>query len=562
MMRLASIDPPRRGGGEGGRGGDELEDQLVALLDVVGHDLHLDLDGVLHPVEHQEDGRDLVADHHAGLGVDQLGEGPGRLGAVGGRARVVHGEVGRAQHQRLPVGDDRQLEGDVGRRRGDGADQSGEEVGRGGTLQRPGRALGAEVEGPARRLGADRAVGPGGVVDAGPAPAVLVDHADDRAGVDVLVLQVPVEPGEGGVGDVGRVAGLGQAGAVAAAVPEHRDGDVVALQDLEVGDRLAQREQRVDRAVDQQGRRADLVDQLARAAVEEPLVVLLAQGAGRLARGVGAGDVGVEAGTAGDGAQHPGPARLHRLVGVEAGLQRVPGDVGHEGVDPAVEPGHGQLDAPAVGGADHADAGVALGVGQGLGLLGHPVEQDLDVAALGVRCVHRGGAGRGTEAPWVPGQDVVAPLVHGPDAEGAEDGRALLRRVARLRPARAHEDRRGGVVAGGEPVDPDGGAVERRHVQVAGHAVDRHRHDGVGRRPLLARRELRRLGRGGGGGRGGLGGGGGRGRVGLGLVVGRRATGDEQGGGEEEGCGAHGGNLRRTGDQLRREPAGSDRRFG
>ena len=51
-------------------------------------------------------------------------------------------------------------------------------------------------------------------------------------------------------------------------------------QRLVVGDGLVEGEERVDRAVDEQGRHGDVVDQVAGPAVEEPGLVLVAERAG------------------------------------------------------------------------------------------------------------------------------------------------------------------------------------------------------------------------------------------------------------------------------------------
>ena len=181
---------------------------------------------------------------------------------------------------------------------------------------------------------------------------------------------------------------------MAATEPDHLGGHLVRPQDLEVRGRFVEREERVGGALDQQGRDADPVDQRPRAARREPLHVLVGELTVRQARRVRAQDVRVEGpgltrGNPGDRAaldakreQRRAPSGLRRLGLVEAGDERVPGDVGRDRVEARVDRGRDELDAAAVAGARHADPRVARAVEARLGLLRDVADQRLHVAAL------------------------------------------------------------------------------------------------------------------------------------------------------------------------------------
>ena len=77
-------------------------------------------------------------------------------------------------------------------------------------------------------------------------------------------------------------------------------------------------------------------------------------------------------------------------------------------VDPGVLRGEQQGQAAAVGAADHADPGVAGGVGADVGAGGQPVEQPLGVAHLVVGAVQVDLTAAAAEAPRGPGQHRVA----------------------------------------------------------------------------------------------------------------------------------------------------------
>ena len=162
------------------------------------------------------------------------------------------------------------------------------------------------------------------------------------------------------------------------------------------------------------------------------------------------------------------PARLDRLALVQAADEVVPRDQRHDRVHAPVDRGRDQLDRAAVAAAAHAGARVAGRVEPRLGLLGHVVEQRLDVAPLVVPVVDLHGAAGLAEAASVPGQHVVA---LGPQPSGR--GRpvdVLLVGVARAAVAVADQDRRRalavGQALGGEEVGGDPRAVERPHRHV------------------------------------------------------------------------------------------------
>ena len=183
------------------------------------------------------------------------------------------------------------------------------------------------------------------------------------------------------------VAGVREAHAVPAAHPEHRGRHAVGAQDAVVRRGFVEREQRVDRSLLEQRRRGDLVDEVARAAIEEPLPVLLADHAGRVAGLVRARDVRVELVRRGPGVEQVAPTALRRVALVEAGAERVPRDLRDDRVDAAVDRGGDELDAAAVRRADHAHARVAGAVELHAGLRGDPVDEALRVAPLELRAV-------------------------------------------------------------------------------------------------------------------------------------------------------------------------------
>ncbi len=117
-----------------------------------------------------------------------------------------------------------------------------------------------------------------------------------------------------------------------------------------------------------------------------------------------------------------------------------------------------ELDATAVGAADHADAGIARPVELHAALGGHPVEELLHVLALVVGAVGLDRAAGLAEAPRVPGEHVVPGLLQRGDVERAEEADRLDVRVPGLAPARTHQHgRRRLVVGAGVDVAVDSG---------------------------------------------------------------------------------------------------------
>ena len=277
---------------------------------------------------------------------------------------------------------------------------------------------------------------------------VVGEPLEARAGVDRAVLShVALEPGDDGGLDVTRGSAPGQAHAVAAAEPHHLVRHAVGLDDRVVVDRLTRREQRVRRALDDERRDGDLLDEVAGAAGGEPGAVLGAQRARGGAADERGGDVRVQAALRGRHAQRVErrrPAALDGLLLVERGQQRVPGDDRGDRVDALVQRGRRELDAAGVGDAGHAHARVAGPVELGLGLRREPVDQRHHVARLLVGRVDGDRAARVAEPARVPRQHVEAGLAQRADADVA--GALVAGRVrvglARPAPAVALEDRR------------------------------------------------------------------------------------------------------------------------
>ena len=262
-----------------------------------------------------------------------------------------------------------------------------------------------------------------------------------------------------------------------AAEPDHRHGRAGVLQGLVVGDRLVEREQRVDRALQEERGRGDLADRIAGAPVGEPVDVRGGDVTGRVALLVRLGDVRVDLAALRERGEEVGPALLVGVALVEAGGERVPGDRRDDGVDAAVGRRRAELDAAAVGATDHAGAWVARGVELDLRAGGEPVEHPLDVPDL-VGTVDGDRSGRLAEPARVPGEDVVARGAEAVDARAAEERRRCrLVLGAGLTPARALEDGRCRLrlrrTRGGVPVQSDLAVVERGHGEVVGLVRDR-----------------------------------------------------------------------------------------
>jgi hypothetical protein len=242
--------------------------------------------------------------------------------------------------------------------------------------------------------------------------AVLVDPLEAGTGVDGgVALEVAPQPRELVALDRAEVPGVGQARAVAAAEPQHLQRRAVAGEQGVVVDGLLQGEQRVDRALHQQGGDPDARDEVGRAAGGEVVDLGLGERPGGQPVGEGLHEHRVQA-VVGPGLAEAGedrrPPALDRLLLVQAGHQGVPGDVGDDHVDALVQGRRHELDAAAVARAGHAEARVVRGVELGLGLLGDVVDERLDVTALGVRRVDRDGAAALAEPARIPREDVEA----------------------------------------------------------------------------------------------------------------------------------------------------------
>ncbi len=203
--------------------------------------------------------------------------------------------------------------------------------------------------------------------------AVVGDVLELRARVDLLILHVAVEPLDDLALDVaGRTRVERVARAVAGAVPRHleRLARVQALHRRVVVLRLRGREQRVDRALDDERGRGDVAEEIVGPAVGEEVLRLLGPRAGAGALDERLVDRRVVAAglrvcrVAGEATCHgclPGaveqraPAGLHDRLRVERLEQVVPGDLGRDRVHAVVARVGHPLDAARVGAAAHAD---------------------------------------------------------------------------------------------------------------------------------------------------------------------------------------------------------------
>ena len=116
------------------------------------------------------------------------------------------------------------------------------------------------------------------------------------------------------------------------------------------------------------------------------------------------------------------------------------------------------------------------------------------VPTLVIRAVDLSHTSGVTEPPGIPRQHVKSALPELGDAEGALDPRLRRVGVAGLTPTWAHEYGRTGPAVRrrvGEPVDPDGRAVERREVEVGRDARHRYRLGGLPAARRLAVRRCR-----------------------------------------------------------------------
>jgi hypothetical protein len=250
---------------------------------------------------------------------------------------------------------------------------------------------------------------------------------------------------------------------VSVAEPDHVHGHATGLNRLEVGHTLIQGEEVVHGSLDDQRGRPDLLHQIGRAFAGEPPVVRRADRPRRQRVLVGRRHVRITVGRGGEGIEQVRPPALRCIGLVEACGERVPGDLRDDGVDPTILGGRHELDAPAVGAADHAHSRIPGGVQLHTGPCGHPVNQSGHVTCFIVRAVNFNGSRRLTKSSRVPGQDVVPVAVESRDGQTAENvGRARGR--TGFAPPRTLQDGGLGVTGTGsgcrKPVSPYLGAVK------------------------------------------------------------------------------------------------------
>ena len=239
---------------------------------------------------------------------------------------------------------------------------------------------------------------------------------------------------------------------------------------------LVQREEIVDRSLQDQGWHLHSREELGGSAAVEEGDRLSVDGACRVHLVVSCGDLGVEFCGGRHARENVRPTSLRGLVFVEARPERMPGNSRGYGIDPTVPLGRGELDAAAVGLADHAHSRHARPVQQDAPLLRDPIEHFRDVPSLEVRAVDLGLPSRVAEAPGIPRQDVEPTLPELGDAQRSLDPGLRRVGIAGRAPARTHEHSRVRVPARVQrirkPVDTDGRAVEGGEVVIrrdAGH---------------------------------------------------------------------------------------------
>ena len=131
-----------------------------------------------------------------------------------------------------------------------------------------------------------------------------------------------IEPGQRRGAGQFLIARIREANAVPAAHPQHRGRHAAVTQDVVVGDGFVEREQRVDRALLEQGRRVDLADEVvARPSVEEPLLVGRGQRARCVSVGMRARDVRIERAPLRGAVEQVTPPALDGLGLVETGSE-------------------------------------------------------------------------------------------------------------------------------------------------------------------------------------------------------------------------------------------------
>ena len=178
-------------------------------------------------------------------------------------------------------------------------------------------------------------------------------HSNAGPGIDRRIRAQPaVQPREPGALQDLRIAGARRARDVAAAVPDHLHRDPVRAQRRIVGDRLVEWEERVRRALHEQRRRADLLDERAWAVVWRAMSLLAPDSAPATpsTQAVFSSEPAVIGRTSATVAlpstapattsrpQSGGqPAGLHVAVAIQRRDQRVPAEVGHDRVDARVD---------------------------------------------------------------------------------------------------------------------------------------------------------------------------------------------------------------------------------
>ncbi len=400
---------------------------MVAALDVVVDGREGDRDvlaglGALDP----EGGHQLGGEHLLGAArahVVDLAEEDGvvarRLHVDGDRGRAgdaeAGGEGGRVERGVLAgevEGDADAQGGELGQAAGAAQARQGRDRGRAGTgrvgeglLAAAGQGERARVALQARVGAAARAAQQGGAVRG--VDASGAGDAERGPGVGVLVvLQVPVEPGRHACLDA---AGLHVAAVMAAGDPVDVHGGAVRADRLLRRVGLAEREEGVRLALEQEGRHVDTRRDGRRGAG-------LQECAGLGIRLAGLGDAvvhlaqrGLELGAAAAGVdEDAGPELLEDVVR-EQGVREVPvRDRRGDRVDPVVVTGGQEGDRASVGTSRHAHARVARFVEFHVRLLRQPVDQLRYVLDLARRVVQADLAGGFAEAPGGPGQYRVA----------------------------------------------------------------------------------------------------------------------------------------------------------
>ena len=423
-------------------------------------------------VEGDRDRGDLVSDDESGGVVDELREHAGWSDTRWCGAVVRQVQLGGADDDRGGGGVDADVDrvGCPGRR-----DRSGDprqRVGAVGWRVRGTRPAGCGEGQHAGAGGGDRVARGQRVVGRGVAGAVLIDEVEPGSSRDGgVALHIAVQPRDGRVLDSRGVTRVGEAHAVTAAVPQHRGRRWALAQHAVVRDGLVEGEQVVNGALHEQRRDGDAGEEVGGATRREEAQARRADRAGVEAGLVASRDVRVDAVTGSLPLEQAGPAELGGVRLVEAGGERVPGDLGHDRVDPTVDRRGDELDAAPVGPADHPDPRISGCVELGFGAGRDPIEERLHVATLEVRVVDLDGAAGFAEPAGIPGQDVVPGVLERLDGHGPEQRDTRRVRIPSQSPPRTHQHGRGrpsgARLGGGEPVQTDLRPVEGQEIPVA-----------------------------------------------------------------------------------------------